>query len=267
VSAGLPANLPADTGCPFPHGIGADFVTALDPVELLIAAGMDPDPWQREVMNFEGPRLLLNICRQGGKSTTCAAKAVHRLIYEAGSLVLVASPSLRQSQEIIRKCREILHSLPRLPKIQDESALKIELANGSRLICLPGNASTVRGFSAASLVLIDEASRCDDDLFTALRPILATSGGQMICLSTPAGRRGFFFDCWTSAVQNWRRIRVTADQCPRISPAWLAEERETLGAWQFEQEFMCQFVEDQSALFSSQLIEAALSSEVRPLWQ
>jgi hypothetical protein len=64
---------------------------------------MDPDPWQAEVLRTDHPRVLLNCCRQSEKSTTCATKAIHVAVYEPGPLILLLSPSQRQSGELFRK--------------------------------------------------------------------------------------------------------------------------------------------------------------------
>ena len=80
-----------------------DLIYALDPVEFSRAIGIDPDPWQSEVLRSENKRLLLNCCRQSGKSITTSTKALHTALYKPQSLTLIASPSLRQSQELFRK--------------------------------------------------------------------------------------------------------------------------------------------------------------------
>ena len=54
--------------------------------------------------------------------------------------------------------------------------------------------------------------------------MLAVSGGRLIALSTPFGKRGWFHAAWRSA-EDWDRVKVTAEQCPRISAEFLVEER------------------------------------------
>ena len=73
--------------------------------------------------------------------------------------------------------------------------------NGSRIVGLPGTEGTVRGFSAVSLLLIDEAARVEDAMYKALRPMLAVGGGDLWLMSTPWGKRGFFYEAWDA----WRR--------------------------------------------------------------
>src|SRR5207248_5957823 len=109
------------------------------------------------------------------------------------------------------------------------TAHELHLENFSHIVCLPCREDTVRGYSNVSLLIIDEAARVPDDLYRAVRPMLAVSGGRLICLSTPYGKRGFFHDCWTNGGADWQRIEVPASRIPRISPAFLEQERRALG--------------------------------------
>ena len=84
----------------------SELLTASDPVEFARERlGFEPDEAQAAVLRSGARRLVLNCTRQWGKSTLTAAKAVHRAWTEAGSTVLVTSPSERQSAELVRKAR------------------------------------------------------------------------------------------------------------------------------------------------------------------
>src|SRR5665213_557038 len=100
---------------------------------------MDPDKRQEEVLRSKAKRGILNCTRQWGKSTTAAAKAVHRAYAEAGSLVLVASPSERQSGEFVRKAGAFLLKLGIAPRGDGDNGTSLLLPNGSRIVGLPGN--------------------------------------------------------------------------------------------------------------------------------
>ena len=80
-----------------------DGVAMPGPSEIMETSALPPDPWQRDVLETDHKRTLLLITRQGGKSTTVAAKALHRAASKPGALVLLLSPSLRQSQELFLK--------------------------------------------------------------------------------------------------------------------------------------------------------------------
>jgi hypothetical protein len=245
----------------------ADLATALDPARLFrLALGADPDPWQARLLRSRSRRVLLNCHRQAGKSTTTGVLAAHTAIYDPGALVLLLSPSLRQSQELFRKTMDVLGAIEGGAQIGAESALRAELANGSRVVSLPGKEATVRGFSAVKLLVIDEAARVPDELYHAVRPMLATSGGRLVGLSTPWGQRGWFYEEWTHGGEGWERFRVPISEARRIPADFIEEERRTLVPWIFRQEYECSFEANESALFSIEMIDEAFDPEIKPLW-
>jgi hypothetical protein len=142
----------------------------------------------------------------------------------------------------------------------------LELVNGSRLVALPGDARTVRSFSGVSLAVIDEAALCPDDLLAAVSPMLAVSGGDLACASTPFGVRGFFHSQWEDPGSAWERVRVPASACPRISPAFLESERRQLGERWYSQEYEVAFVAVADSVFDPDAVRAALDAGVRPLF-
>jgi hypothetical protein len=146
-----------------------------------------------------------------------------------------------------------------------ERRLSLELDNGSRIITLPGTEKTIRGFSGAALLIVDEAARVDDGLYYAIRPMLAVSGGALIMLSTPAGQRGVFYEEWTDGV-GWERYEVPVEDVPRISEEFIEEERRALPRRIFDQEYRCQFVETEDAVFTLEDVDSAITSDVTPLF-
>jgi hypothetical protein len=114
------------------------------------------------------------------------------------------------------------------------------------------------------LLILDEASRIADELYQSVRPMLATSKGKLIALSTPWGQRGWFFEEWHGKAA-WKRTCITADRCRRIDPAFLEEEQAALGEKFFLQEYFCSFQSVGGALFTEEVIQAALSDDVQPL--
>ena len=144
-----------------------------------------PDAMQSRVLEAHSRRGLLNCCRQWGKSTLGAAMAVHQAETKPESLTLVISPSARQSGEFVRKAARFLEKLKIQPKGDGDNEMSLLLPNRSRIVGLPGNEVTVRGFSAVSLMLIDEAARVNDEMYRAVRPMLAVSRGTLWLLSTP----------------------------------------------------------------------------------
>jgi hypothetical protein len=240
-----------------------DLARSLDPIGFAIEVGIDPDPWQADLLTTNEPAILLNCARQSGKSTATALKALHTALYDPG-LILMLAPAQRQSIELFRKLKALYSMLEGVPGTVNESTMQLELENGSRIIALPGSEASIRGYSAPKLIIVDEAARTDDSLFTAIRPMLATGQGQLIALSTPRGKRGWYYEQYIGG-KGWKRYQILASDCPRISDEYLLQEREMIGEWQYSQEFECQFVDTCEAFFSTELINRAMM-EMEPLW-
>jgi hypothetical protein len=209
-------------------------------VRVMRGLGLEPDPWQADVLESQHSRLLLCCCRQAGKSTVVALLGLVEAIFVPGTKVLLVSRSHRQSRELLRLVTEFYRRLGK-PLRERQTQEELLLENGSRIVCLPCKEETIRGYSHINLLVLDEAARVPDDLYRAVRPMLAVSQGRLICLSTPYGRRGFFHDAWTNGGDDWQRIEVPAEKVPRITAAFLAEERRALGDSWFRQEYQCSF--------------------------
>jgi hypothetical protein len=212
-----------------------------DPSSILRARGLVPDPWQQQILLGTDRQILLNCSRQSGKSTTVAALALHTALCRPRSLILLLSPSLRQSLELFRKVIECYAGIGRPIDTLAFNQTHLELATHSRIVCLPGKEETVRSFSGVDLLVIDEAARVPDDLYRAVRPMLAVSRGRLICLSTPFGKRGFFHEEWEHGGAGWQRIRITWKDCPRIRPDFIEMERRSMGESWVRQEYECSF--------------------------
>ncbi len=213
---------------------------AFDPSLLLVARGLTPDPWQRELLLCSDRQVLLNCARQSGKSTIVSVLALHTALFTPGALVLLLSPSQRQSAEIFLKVLEaykaVNYPIPAAYQTQDQ----LQLVNGSRVLSLPGHEETIRSFGGVNLLVLDEAARIPDDLYCSVRPMLAVSQGRLIALSTPFGQRGWFYDEWHGHGP-WKRVRITWKDCPRISAAFIAEETRAMGQAWVDQEYNCLF--------------------------
>lgn len=239
-----------------------DLAYALDPVAWARMMDFDADPWQADVLRSDSPRMLLNCSRQSGKSTATALLALYTALYQPGALVLLLSPSLRQSAELFRIVAGFYRRVALPIPVEAESVLRIELSNGSRVVSLPGKEATVRGYSGVDLLVIDEAARVLDGLYYTVRPMLAVSGGRLMALSTPFGKRGWWWREWAEGGDGWKRVMITAEDCPRISKEFLAEERQHLGEWWYRQEYCCEFMAALTSSFTYEMVQSALKEAV-----
>jgi hypothetical protein len=229
-----------------------------DPANTMLLAGQRPDPWQADLLRTGHPRILTLASRQAGKSRAVGAKVLRTALVEPNSLILVLSPTERQSKEFFQEHVIDLYEVLGRPvkPARRPGRLELELVNGSRVVALPDNEAGVRCFSAVRLLVIDEAARVSDDLYFAVTPMLAVSGGKLLALSTPWSRSGWFFSAWESR-ERWLRVRVPAEMCPRIDPAFLREELASKGERWYQMEYECRFSDLVSSLFSEQSIRDA----------
>lgn len=249
------------------HPLAQDLARHLDPVVMASMVGMVADEWQKRVMRSTHPRLHLNCSRQSGKSTTASIVAVHTAIYEPGALILLVSPGLRQSQELFRKCLVAYRTIGRPVGASAENALTLELENGSRIVSLPGSEGTIRSYSSVRLLIVDEAARVPDETYHTVSPMLAVSGGRVIAMSTPFGRRGWWYAAGVlDTAEQWERYVVTAKQIPRISPEFLESERRSMGDHWFAQEYMGEYADTVDQLFTADQIDRLIASDVLPLF-
>jgi hypothetical protein len=238
----------------------------LDPVRFAKQVlNFHPDPVQERVLDPQNTHGILNCSRQWGKSTLTALKAVHRAYFDGGALVLIVSPSERQSAEFVLKAAQFVRELGLPVKGDGRNKMSLLLPNGSRIVGLPSREMTVRGFSAVSLLIVDEAARVPDMMYDAIRPMLAVSDGDLWLMSTPFGKRGFFYDEWIGKDPDWTRITATAEECPRISQKFLDKERRKVSEAWFRQEYLCEFTLESGALFDEALIRGCIKKEILPL--
>ena len=229
--------------------------------------GFNPEPAQERVLTNAhfSQRIALNCNRQWGKSTIAAILIAHRLYTQSGSLVLIVAPAGRQAGETFLKVKDFLSQLDLDLKSDRVNPNSLVLPNGSRLVSLPAVDGTARGFSAVSLILFEEAARIKDRIYFAFRPMLAVSQGDIILISTPAGRRGFFYREFAgqdAAAHKWFRHTGPVTECqPRISQAFIDEEQPK-GHGYFRQEWLCEFIETGIYALDEQTIHKIIKREL-----
>lgn len=243
--------------------LASDLRCALDPVRFCgDRLHLEMDAWQADLLRRRGLRELLNVTRQGGKSTSTAAAALHEGAYVPRSKTIVISPSQRQSSLLLASVCEFAEraKIRTRPHPGEDPGL---LLPAGELVALPGAEATTRGLAGCTWLIVDEAARVPDALFYSARAYLATTNGRTWLLSTPFGKRGFFFSEHESG--RWRVTRVPATACPRISAEFLEEQRASLpDAW-FRQEYLCEFTSVEHGVFDHDLVLESVTPEVEPL--
>ena len=243
----------------------------LTPLGFAARVGFVPDGPQARLLTSKSTRILVNCTRQWGKSTTIALMALHQCFASPGSLVLMVSPSERQSSELLRKTHPFIGALGVKPK--NLGALSVEFRNGSRIVALPGAEATILGFSSVALLIEDEASQVGDNLHYGILPMLAVEvegrpPNRHVLMGTPFGKRGHFWDLCTKLYPGWEYHEVKAEDCPRIKPEFLAEQKARLPDFWYRQSYCCEFVATTTSWFDQAAIDAAFEAgEEIPVWE
>lgn len=225
--------------------------------------GFEATAGQAAILDAAGHRVMLCCSRQWGKTTLGAIRAVYEAWHHAGALVVVGSPSDRQSGFVMEEAERLLLRLGVRRKRDGITKQSLVLPNGSRVVGLPASEATTRGYSNAHMLLIDEAAYMRDREYRALRGILARSDGALWLMSTPAGQRGFFYTAWMRGEAGWERVLGPATECPHITAKKLEEERAELGEALFRQEYLCEFLAAPEQVFSDEVVQGALVEEGR----
>src|SRR4051794_31540120 len=110
--------------------MGGDIARALDPILLARDCGLEPDAWQARLLRERPRRALLCCSRQSGKTCVTVLLALWVALFEAPALILILSPSLRQSGEVFRSLILFYGKLSGVPELQQESVLRCQFANG-----------------------------------------------------------------------------------------------------------------------------------------
>jgi len=232
-----------------------------DILEFAGRVGFHADEIQSALLNAAGRRVILNCTRQWGKSTVTAVRAVWEAYSNPYSLTLVVSKSMRQTSEFMKKAAGFVRQLGIQRRRDPDNPVSILMPNGSRIIGAPSCEENVRGFSAVSLLIIDEAARVPDDAYDAVVPMLAVSKGKLWLLSTPWSKRGFFYEEWTNGGEQWHRVMAPATECARIPAEFLEEERKRKSKERFRREYLCEFTKGEGMLFDRDLLDQCFKDD------
>ncbi len=219
--------------------------------------------------NWRRDHMLL-WTRQGGKSTTGAVIACHNLLFPINGTVptiVVVSRAERQSGELFRKSRSLFGRLPYAPPLVTDSATVMETPEGGRILAYPGSEEAVRGLSAVTLALIDEATLIDVALRDAVSPMLSTTAGPIWAMGTARGQSGWFCEEWQDGAVDAVKSKMPWWECEHLDRAYVEKEKHRMPPWRFQQEYCCEFLDDgETQLITAATIREAIDHDVRALW-
>lgn len=264
---------------------------SLDPVLYAKRCGFHPYEWQKIALDPTRSRIAVLSARQVGKSTIIAVRACHKAVYAPGSLILIVSPSQQQSRELMIKIEDVL-AMDGTVELENDAHFEKVFKNGSRIVALPGTERSTRGYSNPALIIIDEAARVLDETYKSMRPMMVGMTTDLVLLTTPFGKRGFFHRIWMDEKRRrWTKIEVSsgwrlvdgrlaipepeeqyrqrrmiqgveAYYSPRHTEQFMREELEEMDdpSW-FNQEYGVEFIDPEGGLFDMDAVLAAISDD------
>jgi len=227
-----------------------------DPVVFAeVVLGFHAFPYQAELLRCQSKRIVACWARQTGKTTAIAVKVIHHAFTNANTTTLIVSRGLRQSMIMFGVIEHFVlaHSVLRRSVVKS-TRTSIQLRNGSQIIALPcgPDGASLRGYTA-DLAILDEAAFMPEDVIASvIFPMLATTNGAAVMLSTPWGRDHIFYRSFKNP--NYWSQHVRGEECPRISKEFLDEQRRDIGDLRYRMEYEAEFVEDENSFFKQDLI-------------
>lgn len=181
--------------------------------------GKDIYDYQLRIAESDKQFTIINKSRQIGISYLLAAWGLVRAIFN-DDVVLIISPSERQSKHLMRYAYDLLALLEKDFNIRKEEETKTSLifASGGAFYSLPSNPRTVRGF-AADVIIFDEFAHflhgTDGEIWDATLPSISR-GGHVYIVSTPFGRNNLFCELWHKKDFEADRITINWRDCPDL---------------------------------------------------
>ncbi|KKM76406.1 hypothetical protein LCGC14_1380490 [marine sediment metagenome] len=211
------------------------------------------DPWQAKLLATKKD-VVITSGRQCGKSTATSILAGRTALEIPNSFILIGAYVIEQAQLIFQKVHEYIKAKAK-DEIEKPATLNyLELKNGSKIYCRPigDTGAGMRGFTATMLI-IDEAAFIPDRAWEAIEPVISVSKGRTILLSTPQGKRGFFYKATVN--KNYTQIQVSARDCPRHTKTFLDQKQSEMSPIAFATEYLGEFIDDYNRKFSEDWIK------------
>lgn len=220
------------------------------------------DTWQQKVMDTKG-NICLRSGRQVGKSTIISIKAAKYAAENPKKNIMVIASVDRQSYLLFEKILSYLHENHRemIKKGKDRPTKhKVVLKNGSVIHSLPCGMSGygIRGFTI-NLLIADEAAFIPEEVWTAVTPMLAITRGDIWLLSTPHGKEGFYYRCFSD--ESFTAFHVSSEDCPRKDQKFLDREKARMTKVQYAQEYLGEFCDELMRFFSDKLINNCMVAD------
>lgn len=226
---------------------------------------------QKKILECDSRFISIRAARRFGKSFIFSSFAVWKIATHSNYRVMIVSKAMRQSTEMFGNVKWMVNASPMAASIIQETQTLIKFSNGSSIQCLPGgNGDSIRGFTI-DLILVDEAAYVRDSLFAAIAPMIISTNGSIVQISTPNTNSGEF---WRSQQpeSEYKAFHFTHDDAifedgrPLVDPEELEREKIRCGGAdspEWLREYRAEFGSSEGAFFGDEGIDSAFDVEVK----
>ena len=228
------------------------------------------DDWQNQVLATKGNRCICT-GRQVGKSTVISKDAGDFALNNPNVQIMIISAVERQALLLFEKVLSHIHTTnpKQISSGQDKPTKhELKLKNGSIIRCLPTGLTGygIRGYTIDRLYA-DEAAFIPEEVWQAVTPMLATTGGDITLLSTPFGRENYFYRCFHD--EDFTSFQISSVEVAekRQEPQrtkmldHYRKEKERMPIIQYRQEYLGEFVEEAYQFFPDKIIRDCMKSQ------
>jgi hypothetical protein len=212
----------------------------------------------------ENNRTIIQLFRQGGKTTTTASYILHYVIFNKSKTVAILANKAAASREIMSRIQDMFEGLPKWLQqgVKEWNKGSFELENGSKVFSSATSASGIRGKSV-NLLYVDEVgiipNAIAESFFASVYPTISSGKTTKIILSsTPLGYN-HWWKFWNEAqlgINGFIPVSAHWSEHPHRDEKWAQQQKELLGELQYMQEVEMSFLGSSATLINSSSISS-----------
>lgn len=223
-------------------------------------------PYQKKFISDTSTFRIIMKARQLGLSWVIALEGLVYALVKPYQTILFVSSGEEAAKRILHYVYAFINGMPVKPKLSINSLTECRFANQSRVISLPNNPRTIRGFKA-DRVYCDEFAQLlnDNEILAAIQPSISR-GGTISILSTPRGRANRFWDVWDDPAYDYSHHLIPWQECPDpMYRKMIKKMQRTMLDLDFLQEYCGQPAISDMAFFTREVLKQVINEEAHYL--
>lgn len=180
-------------------------------------------------------------------------------LFKPNTYNVYISPTFQLGRKVYTEITKMLEGKGVIKKA-NASTLTIETIYGSTLQCHSIEAYTsIRGTTVSGILVMDECAYYPDILpngeepfSNVIYPIIKARKPKVLCISTPRGKRGMYWQLYLRAVENekgYREITSTIFDDSLVTEEEINEIKRNISDIAFRQEFLVEFLDSSLTFF------------------